>query len=111
MTDVTLTKTDLKTTIFEGCWFDGVDFNYSDLSGQRFDGQTFIGVKFDRAELSNASFKGATLNNVSFQPGFTFTKKYYRMIKTICFDGATMDKLTFAALKGMDANLSKVTVI
>ncbi|GIP37894.1 hypothetical protein J31TS4_11740 [Paenibacillus sp. J31TS4] len=111
LTDVTLTMTDLRKTIFESCLFDGVDFRYSDLRGQSFDGQTFVGVKFDKTALSEASFRGATLKNVSFQSGFTFSKKYYRAIKTICFDGATMDKLTFAALKGMEADLSKVTVI
>ncbi|MEV5025475.1 pentapeptide repeat-containing protein [Paenibacillus sp. LPE1-1-1.1] len=111
LTEVTLTLTDLRRTIFEGCLFDGVDFKHSDLSGQCFDGQTFIGVKFDKAALTEASFKGATFRNVSFQPGFALTNKYYRMIKTICFDGATMDKLTYAALKGMEVDLSKVTVI
>lgn len=49
--------------------------------------------------------------NVSFQAYFSLTNKYYRTIKTICFDGAMMDKLTFAGLKGMGADLSKVTVI
>ncbi|SEG58662.1 pentapeptide repeat-containing protein [Paenibacillus sp. UNC499MF] len=111
LTDVTLSMTDLRKTVFEGCIFDGADFNYSDLSGQCLDGQTFIGVKFEKTALTQASFKGAVFKNVSFQPGFTFTKKYYRMIKTICFDGAAMDKLTYAALKGMEADLSKVTVI
>ncbi|MFC5451206.1 pentapeptide repeat-containing protein [Paenibacillus aestuarii] len=109
--DVTLTMTDLRKTKFKGCIFDGVDFKYTDLSGQSFEGQTFIGVRFDKAALTDVSFKGATLKNVSFQPGFTLTNKYYRMIKTICFDGAAMDKLTYAALKGMGADLSKVTVI
>ncbi|WP_123042857.1 pentapeptide repeat-containing protein [Cohnella candidum] len=111
LTDVKLTVTDLRKATFEGCVFDGVDFTTSDLSGQRFDGQTFIGVKFDKAGLNNVSFRGATLKNVSFQAGFALTKKYYRAIKTICFDGATMDKLTFALLKGLEADLSKVTVI
>ena len=79
-----------------------------------FDGQTFIGVKFDETALNGATFKGATLKNVSFHADWTWhswSKKYYRAIKTICFDGATMDKLTYAALKGMEADLSKVTVI
>ncbi|NRF95540.1 pentapeptide repeat-containing protein [Paenibacillus frigoriresistens] len=110
LTDVTLNKTDLRKTIFEGCIFDGVDFKYCDLSGQRFDGQTFIGVKFDKSALTEASFRGATLKNVSFQAFFSLTNKYYRSIKTICFDGALMDKLTYASLKGMGADLSKVTV-
>ncbi|QHT60980.1 pentapeptide repeat-containing protein [Paenibacillus lycopersici] len=111
LTDVTLTMTDLRKTVFEGCLFDGVDFKYTDLTGLRFDGQTLIGVKFDRAALTGASFRNATLRNVSFKPGFTLTNKYYRMIATICFDGARMDKLTFALLKGMGADLSKVTAI
>ena len=42
---------------------------------------------------------------------FSLTNKSYRAIKTICFDGATMDKLTYAALKGLGADLSKVTVL
>jgi uncharacterized protein YjbI with pentapeptide repeats len=111
LTDVTLTKIDLRKTIFEGCIFDGVVFKYSDLSGLRLDGQTFIGVKFDKSALNEVSFRGATLKNVSFQAFFSLTNKYYRSIKTICFDGAVMDKLTYAALKGMGADLSKVTVI
>ncbi|MCI1774987.1 MAG: pentapeptide repeat-containing protein, partial [Paenibacillus lautus] len=111
LTDVTLTMTDLRNTVFEDCVFDGVDFKDSDLSGKRLDGQTFIGVKFEKTALTDVSFKGATFHHVSFHPGFTLTKKYYRMIKAICFDGATMDKLTYALLKGMDADLSKVTVI
>jgi uncharacterized protein YjbI with pentapeptide repeats len=111
LTDVTLNMTDLRNTIFESCSFNGVDFKYSDLRGLRLDGQTFIGVKFDKSALNEVSFRGATLKNVSFQSGFTLSKKYYRAIKTICFDGAMMDKLTFAVLKGMEADLSKVTVI
>ncbi|OPH50450.1 hypothetical protein BC351_07265 [Paenibacillus ferrarius] len=110
LTDVTLNKTDLRKTIFAGCIFDGVNFEYSDLSGLRFDGQTFIGVKFDKSAVNDVSFKGAILKNVSFQAFFSLTNKYYRGIKTICFDEAVMDKLTYAALKGMGADLSKVTV-
>lgn len=110
MTDVMLNMTDLRKTIFEDCTFHGVDFNNSDLTGQCFDGTTFIGVKFDKAGLKDVSFKGATLKNVSFKGG-AFSIKYYRAIKTICFEGAKMDKLTYAALKGIEANLSNVTVI
>ncbi|QYR19206.1 pentapeptide repeat-containing protein [Paenibacillus sp. sptzw28] len=110
LTDVTFSMTDLRKTIFENCIFDGVEFKSSDLGGLCFDGQTFIGVKFDKTSLNEVSFKGATLKNVSFQAFFSLTNKYYRSIKTICFDGAIMDKLTYAALKGMGADLSKVTV-
>jgi len=111
LTDVKLTMTDLRKTIFESTIFNGVDFKYSDLRGLCLDGQTFIGVKFDKAALNKVSFKGSTLKNVSFLAAYTFSKKYFRAIKTICFDGSMMDKLTFAALKGMEADLSKVTVI
>jgi uncharacterized protein YjbI with pentapeptide repeats len=114
LVDVKLNMIDLRETIFENCIFNGVDFKYTDLRGLCLDGQTFIGVRFDNAALNEASFKGATLKNVSFVAPFTWTtwsKKYYRAIKTIHFDGATMDKLTYAALKGMEADLSKVTVI
>lgn len=111
LTDVTLSKTDLRKTIFEGCSFNGVDFEYSDLSGLCLDGQSFIGVKFDKAALNEVSFRGATLKNVSFKSAFSFSKRYYRAIQSICFDGAMMDKLTFAVLKGMEADLSKVKVI
>ena len=87
-------------------------FKNSDLRGLCLDGQTFIGVTFDKASMKmNVSFKDATLKNVSFRVENTLSKKYYRAIKTICFEGAIMDKLTYAALKGMKADLSKVTVI
>ena len=112
--DVKLTMTDLRETIFENCTFNGVDFKYCDLRGQHLDGLTFIGVKFDRADLKEATFKGATLRNVSFLAAVTWTswsKKHYRAIKTINFDGAMMDKLTYAALKGLGVDLSKVTII
>jgi uncharacterized protein YjbI with pentapeptide repeats len=91
-----------------------VDFNQCDLRGLCLDGQTFIGVKFDMAALNEVSFRGATFRNVSFVAAitwYTWSKKYYRAIKTICFDDAKMDKLTYAMLKGMEADLSKVTII
>lgn len=111
LTDVKLTKTDLRKTVFENCTFKGVDFKYSDMRGLSLDGQTFIGVKFDKTALNEATFNGSTLRNVSFRPTYALTNKYYRAIKTICFDGAMMDKLTYAELKGLGAELSKVTFI
>jgi uncharacterized protein YjbI with pentapeptide repeats len=112
--DVKLTMTDLRATRFENCLFNGVDFKYTDLRGMSLDGQTFIGVKFDMASLNDVTFKGATLKNVSFLGAvswFDWSKKYYKAIKTIRFDGALMDKLTYNALKGLGADLSTVTVI
>lgn len=111
LTDVNLSITDLRNTSFENCIFDGVNFRYSDLRELCFDGQTFLNVKFSTAALSKASFKGATLKNAVFLSGFTFSKKYYRALKTVCFDGARMDKLTYAALRGVGIDLSGVTVI
>ncbi len=110
LTDVKLTLSDVRETIFENCIFNGVDF-YSDLRGLCLDGQTFIGVKFGKAALNDVTFKGATFNHVSFTPPFSLSKKYYNAIKTIRFDGALMDKLTYNALKGMGADLSKVTIL
>jgi len=109
--DVKLTIIDLRKTIFENCIFDGVDFKTSDLRGSCLDGQTFIGVKFGEAALKEVTFRGATLKNVLFTPPWSLTNIYYRAIKTICFDGAMMDKLSYNALKGLGADLSKVTVI
>ncbi|MNN64990.1 hypothetical protein D3C81_1804650 [compost metagenome] len=77
-----------------------------------FDGLTFVGVKFDKSALNDVSFSGATLKNVSFRLPFSVTNKSYRAFETISFDGATMDKLTYASLKGLwVVDLSKVTVI
>jgi uncharacterized protein YjbI with pentapeptide repeats len=109
LTDVIFKYTDLRKTTFESCTFLGVDFHYSDLSGQRLDGQTFIGLRFDLPALKDVSFQGATLRNVSFRPVGIWSMK--RAIQSIHFDGALMDKLTYAALKGIGADVSKVTVL
>lgn len=109
--NVKLTRTDLSKTIFENCTFDGVDFLYSDLNGLCFDGMTFVNVRFDKTMLNEVSFKGSTLRNVSLHASYAVTNKYYRGIKTVCFDGATMDKLTYAAIKGLGADLSKVVIV
>jgi uncharacterized protein YjbI with pentapeptide repeats len=112
MTEVTLNKTDLRKTIFKNCSFDGVNFEYCDLRGVHLDRLRFTGVKFDKSALNDVSFRGATLRNVSFRLPFSMTNKSYNDFKTVCFDGATMDKLTYAALKGLwVVDLSKVTVI
>src|SRR5579875_1429151 len=110
LTDVNFHYSDLRKTAFESCTFLGVDFHYSDLRGLRFDGQTFFGVTFDLPALKDASFQGATLKNVSFRPvGLWSSSK--RTIQSIHFDGAMMDKLTYAALKGIGADVSNVTVL
>jgi uncharacterized protein YjbI with pentapeptide repeats len=104
--------TDLKETTFEKCIFNSTDFKYVDLRGVSLDNQTFIGVKFEKCTLNDVSFRGATLKNVSFVLPFSFTNKSYLALKTVCFDGATMDKLTYAALNGLRViDMSKVIVI
>lgn len=112
LTDVKLTMVDLRKTIFENCIFNGVDFKYSDLREMRFYGHTFIGVQFDKSALNDVSFTGATLRNVSFRLPFSVTNKSYRAFKTVCFEGAIMDKLTYVGLKALSVvDLSKVTII
>ncbi|WP_160716953.1 pentapeptide repeat-containing protein [Chitinophaga solisilvae] len=110
--DARLNKTDLRKTIFENCVFHNVDFSHCDLRGCCFEGLTFTGVRFDKSALNDVSFKGATLRNVSFILPFSVTNKSYLAMKTVCFDGALMDKLTYTALKGLGVvDLSKVTII
>src|SRR5579883_944192 len=99
LTDVKFNYSDLRKTTFERCTFLGVDFKYSDLSGQRLGGQTFLGVTFDLPSLKE----------VSFRPVGIWSLK--RAIQSMNFDGARMDKLTYAALKGLGADVSKVTVL
>jgi hypothetical protein len=55
------------------------------------------------------AFQGATLRNVYFRPLGIWSLK--RAIQSIHFDGALMDKLTYAALKGIGADVSGVTVL
>jgi uncharacterized protein YjbI with pentapeptide repeats len=107
LTDVLFRKTDVRQTIFERCTFTGVDFSYSDLRGLNFDGATFTGVKFDRAGLEGVSMRGAILRDCSFR---SWSKKYYRALRTVNFEGARMDKLTFAALKSYGVEPAGVTV-
>jgi len=65
-------------------------------------------INFSASDLPKSDFAGVTAHNGKF----TVTNKSYLAMKTICFDGATMDKLTYAALKGLRViDLSKVTVI
>jgi uncharacterized protein YjbI with pentapeptide repeats len=107
LTDVAFRKTDLRRTIFERCSFTGVDFTYSDLRGLNFDGNTFTSVKFDKAALEGVSMRGATLRDVSFR---AWSRKYYKALRTVNFDGARMDKLTYAALKGFGLEPANVIV-
>lgn len=63
--------------------------------------QKLNGTIFDYSGLKGTSFKNAILRNVSFKTE----------VKKAIFDGATMDKLTYAILKGFKAKLDNVTII
>lgn len=107
LVDVKFSMTDLRRTVFERCRFMGVDFTYSDLRGQQFDGAALTGVRFDRAAINGVSFRDARLLDVSFR---ATSRKYRNAIRTVDFAGARMDKLTYAGLSGMGADLTNVTV-
>ncbi|WP_020523769.1 pentapeptide repeat-containing protein [Catelliglobosispora koreensis] len=107
LVDVKFRTTELRRTIFERCTFTGVDFSISDLRGLNFDGASFTGVKFDRAGLEGVSMRGATLRDCSFRG---WSRKYYKALRTVNFEGARMDKLTFAALKGFGVEPANVIV-
>ena len=111
LTDVNFSFTDLKETVFEDCVFDGVDFNHSDLRGLCLDGLTFLGAKFDEASLVGTTFRGATLKDVSFHWTKIKSKTATAVAEADRFTGTRMDKLTYAALKGLGADLSKVSII
>ncbi|MET3699607.1 uncharacterized protein YjbI with pentapeptide repeats [Bacillus oleivorans] len=98
-----LSKTDLSKTSFKNSMLDNTDFSYSNLSGVQFDNQTLNGTIFYSAGLKGASFKNAVFRNVSF--------KYASGCNQVNFDGATMDKATYAVLKSQKAKLTKVTII
>lgn len=109
--DVRLDAMDLRKVTFSNCIFEGVDFKCTDLRDISFSGMTFVHVKFDKTALDGVQFCGAVLRDVSFVP-YMFSKKFYKSLSTVSFDGASMDKLTYAALKSMGtANLSSVNVL
>lgn len=111
LVDVNFSMATLKNATFHGCTFNGGDFKYADLRRLNFDGQALRNLQLGNAALEGASFQNATLQNVSFAPPFSLSRKYYKAIKTIQFNGAVMDKLTYNSLKGLGANLSGVTIL
>ena len=103
LTGVRISMSDLRGVSFNGCVLDNADFNGSDLSGVRFDNQTLVGTIFDEAILKGTSFRNTVLRNVSFKEVID--------VKKAIFDSATMDRYTYAFLKGKNVNLSNVTLI
>ena len=109
--EVIFLKSDLKKVEFKSCSFEDTQFKYIDLEDQDFEGCSFKNVNFDKAYLKEASFKNATLQNVSFIPENPLTNKYHKMIKSIDFEGACIDKVTYNYLKGFGIELSGVKII
>ncbi len=101
LTNTKFKKSSFKRVTFKDNIFNGTDFGMSDLSGVCFDYQTFENVSFDYSGLNGTSFKHTTMHNVSFKTD----------VKKANFEGAFMDKLTYALLKGYKANLDSVNLI
>jgi len=109
--DVKFNKADLTETSMKSCALHGADFtgaklvstNFSrcDSKDVSFDGLTLSHVVFDGASLNHTSFRNATLHDVTFR---------YSAVKGAKFEGAAMDKVTYAILKGAKAGLANVTV-
>ncbi len=94
-------KSSLRGAKFENASLNNAEFSYSELSGVSFENMKLEGVLFDYSNLRGTSFKNATLNNTSFKTN----------VKRTIFDGAKMDKVTYALLKGYKADLTNVEII
>jgi uncharacterized protein YjbI with pentapeptide repeats len=101
LTGAEFNKSNLKGASFKDAILNHAVFKYSELAGVIFDNQTFEGTSFDYSGLRGTSFRGAVFRNCSFKTE----------VKKAIFDGAKMDKLTYALLKGYKANLANVTII
>ncbi len=102
LTNTTFSSSALKGATFADATLADTKFTKSDLTGVSFDGFTLEGISFDSSSLKNASFKNAVLHNVSF---------HHAAVKHTIFDGASMDKLTYALLKGAKATLKDITIL
>jgi uncharacterized protein YjbI with pentapeptide repeats len=102
LTNATFKGAALKGVTLNGSKLTGANFSQSDVSGVSFDGFTLNDVRFDSASLKGASFKKAVLHNVSF---------HHAAVKHAIFDGSSMDKLTYALLKGAKATLNDITIL
>jgi len=102
-----LTGAKLKTSALPGATFIGstlvgTDFTRSDLTDVSFDDQTLENVTFSSTSLKRTSFRNAKLRNVSF---------HNTDVKHAMFDGAKMDKVTYAMLKSAEATLNDTVTI
>ena len=101
LTEVEFNISDLSRSTFMNAKIEKTRFKLSELKGVSFEGLKITGANFDYAGLKHTSFKNSILINVSFKTD----------VKKTIFDGASMDKITYALLKGYNANLSNVTIL
>ncbi|MDD9267406.1 pentapeptide repeat-containing protein [Paenibacillus sp. GCM10023248] len=101
LTKAKIQKSSLRGASFRQAILDQTDFGSSELSDVCMDNLTFTGTTFHYTGLKGTSFRNATFRNCSFKTD----------VKKTIFDGARMDKGTYALLKGLKANLSQVTII
>lgn len=102
LTGAVFKHSDLRNTSYKDANVENTDFNGSDLRGASFEGVTLVGTNFNMSDLSGTSFKNAVIQNVNFKNADP---------RKAIFDGATMDKLTYALLKGYKATLTNVNMI
>lgn len=100
LTGVEFNKSNLKGASFKDAVLDHTVFKSSELSGVCFDNQTFEGTVFDYSGLKATTFRNTVFRNVSFKTD----------VRKAVFDGAIMDKVTYAILKAFKANLTNVTI-
>src|SRR5258706_17749 len=96
-----MTNNDLSLMQLEGSDLQGVrihkgKFNYSALQGTDFSGSDLTDSSFLCSDLANVKFDRANLTGAKFTLS--------------ALNGATIDKVTYAVLKGYGANLTNVTV-
>jgi uncharacterized protein YjbI with pentapeptide repeats len=102
LTDATFHEASLAGASFKNCKLHNTAFKRTDLSDVSFEGQALIGTAFIGTSLKNTSFKNAVLRNVTFED--------IRQGKKATFDGATMDKLTYAIVASFGADISNVII-
>jgi BTB/POZ domain-containing protein KCTD9 len=121
LTDATFTASDLHGSSFHNAKINGTLFRASSLNKCNFEGATITDSLFKSSDFSKSSFNNSTITNTIFQSssidkstfdGATLQNVSIRgNVKKVNFDGAKIDKVTYALLKGMKANLDNVEVI
>ena len=97
----------LQNSDFKGVTVHDGEFNTSALKESDFSDSDLTNTSLKGCYLINVIFDGANLTGVKL----TAVSLKYTSLKSCIFDGATMNKLTYAVLKGSKANLTNVTVI